>query len=84
MTSICMTVTAKSVMGGIDRDFWDCDKPCPIVEIPVPHDRLIDESQIKAVELEDSVHFMRWERGSEMEFQIDVPTVIEAEGRNDR
>ena len=66
--------------GAIDRDFWDCDKPCPIVEVPAPHGQLIDENQIKAVELEDPVHFMRWERGSEMEFQIDAPTVIEAEG----
>lgn len=66
--------------GGIDRDFWDCDKECPIVEVPVPHGDLIDKSQIKVVELEDSVHLMRWERNSEVDFRIEAPTVIEAEG----
>lgn len=28
--------------GKIDRDFWDCDNPCPIVEVPTPHGDLID------------------------------------------
>lgn len=28
--------------GKIDRDFWDCDKPCPIIEVPAPHGNLID------------------------------------------
>ena len=52
---------------------------CPLVEVPAPHGDLIDKSQIKVVELEDSVHFMRWERNSEVDFRIEAPTVIEAE-----
>ena len=37
--------------GKIDRDFWDCDKPCPIVEIPTPHGRIADmDEAIKCIE----------------------------------
>lgn len=52
---------------------------CPLVEVPASHGDLIDKSQIKVVELEDSVHLMRWERNSEVDFRIEAPTVIEAE-----
>ena len=32
--------------GGIDRDFWLCDKSCPIIEIPISHGGLVDINDV--------------------------------------
>ena len=37
--------------------------------------RLIDADNIKAVELEDSITCMRWEKGSEVGLWMDAPTI---------
>ena len=58
--------------GKIDRDFWDCDKECPIFEVSVPHGDLIDRNALIEFCAE------RW-----IPLNIDAvnmqPTVIEAE-----
>ena len=40
--------------GGIDRDFWICDKPCPIK----PFDNVLDEikAEIAEMKMEDNSH----------------------------
>lgn len=38
--------------GKTDKDDWTCDKPCPIVEVPVPHGDLIDRQKL----IEDNKH----------------------------
>ena len=55
--------------GTIDRDFWDCDKECPIVEISVPHGDLIDRDFLKKYNVFNYLYKA-----------YDAPTVIEAEG----
>lgn len=67
--------------GAIDRDFWDCDKPCPIVEILVPHGNLIDaDALIKSFNEMEQTQIIKL-----IKSLIDLqPTVIETEGRNDR
>jgi len=58
--------------GKIDRDDWTCDKPCPIVEVPVPHGDLIDRNALIEFCAE------RW-----IPLNVDAvnmqPTIIEAE-----
>lgn len=65
--------------GGIDRDFWDCDKPCPIVEVPVPHGRIVDMDEaikcIEEVKGKDAIWAI-----SLIEWACGKRTVIEAEG----
>ena len=41
--------------GGIDRDFWDCEKPCPIVELPIPHGDLIDINSKITIGIKDGL-----------------------------
>lgn len=67
--------------GGIDRDFWDCDKPCPIVEIPTPHGLIADiDEAIKCIEevtgkdAEFAISLIKWACGKR--------TIIEAEDGN--
>ncbi len=80
--------------GGIDRDDWTCDKPCPIIEVPAPHGRLIDADALKNY-IENDGHteaFAMAQIGREGKFFLmgniiadidEQPTVIEAEGRTD-
>lgn len=64
--------------GKIDRDFWDCDKECPIVEVPAPHGRLIDADALLEDVRNNSVSYSADDFAHEW---VDVqPTVIEAEG----
>ena len=49
------------------------------IPLPKGHGRLIDENQIDTVELEDSITFMRYTKGGEVDLRIDTPTIIEAE-----
>lgn len=70
--------------GKIDRDFWDCDKECPIVEVSVPHGRLIDygwvvENVIKKLGIKDKQYLLQAEKAL-MILVDEAPTVIEAEG----
>lgn len=65
--------------GSIDRDFWDCDKTCPIVEVPAPHGDLIDRNALQC-EVDD-IGLGYYEVLGVTEDTIDnTPTVIEAEG----
>lgn len=41
--------------GKIDRDFWDCENPCPIVEVPAPHGDLIDIGSKITVAIKDGL-----------------------------
>ena len=67
--------------GGIDRDFWCCDKTCPIVEVPAPHGRLIDADALLEDVRNNSVSYSADDFAHEW---VDVqPTVIEAEGTDD-
>lgn len=54
-------------------DIGERHPECPLVEVPTPHGRLIDEDEITA--------FAQLERnGEEVESMDEFPTVIEAEG----
>lgn len=64
--------------GKTDKDDWTCDKPCPIVEIPAPHGRLIDADKL--------MHDISEYHVSDGKFQhwVDVQSpVIEAEGTDE-
>lgn len=64
--------------GGIDRDFWDCENPCPIVEIPYPHGRIADmDEAIKCIE-EVEGKDAEWAIAL-IEWACDKRTIIEAE-----
>lgn len=54
--------------------------------LPKGHGRLIDADDIRVIELEDSLHIIRHEKGDEIDVYIDAPTVIESdtEEREDR
>lgn len=41
--------------GKIDRDFWTCDKTCPIVEVPTPHGDLIDINNRITIGIKDGL-----------------------------
>lgn len=49
------------------------------VELPKGHGRLIDADDIRVIELEDSLHIIRHEKGDEIDVYIDAPTIIEAD-----
>lgn len=49
------------------------------VPLPKGHGRLIDEDDIKEIELEDSLHFIHHEKGDEVEVYIDAPTILETD-----
>lgn len=68
--------------GKIDRDFWDCDKECPIVEVSAPHGRLIDADKIIKAMNEMKVEGEVFVTAVEYVKLIvgDATTVIEAEG----
>jgi hypothetical protein len=64
--------------GGIDRDFWDCENPCPIVEVPVPHGRIADMDEVikcieevKGKDAEFAICLIEWACGKR--------TIVEAE-----
>ena len=57
-------------------DIGERHPECPLVEVPTPHGRLIDEDEITA--------YSYLERNDEEVESLDeFPTVIEAEGSND-
>ena len=80
-------------MAGIDK-WYECpfyaimkedysDKrfeKCPLVAVPEPHGRLIDETAIKEITLDDGLYVVTYCRGGNVIADIDAPTVIEAEG----
>lgn len=45
--------------------------------LPKGHGRLIDADDIRVIELEDSLHIIRHEKGDEIDVYIDAPTIIE-------
>lgn len=47
--------------------------------LPKGHGRLIDADDIRVIELEDSLYILRHEKGDEIDFYIDAPTIIEAD-----
>ena len=47
--------------------------------LPKGHGRLIDADDIRVIELEDSLHIIRHEKGDGIDVYIDAPTIIEAE-----
>ena len=68
--------------GGIDRDFWDCDKECPIIEVHTPHGRIADmDEAIKCIEevkdkdAELAISLIEWACGKR--------TIVEAEGTDE-
>ena len=50
------------------------------IPLPKGHGRLIDEDDIRVIELEDSLHIMRHEKGDEIDVYIDAPTIIDKDG----
>lgn len=66
--------------GKIDRDFWDCDKPCPIVEVPTPHGDLIDINSKITIGIKDGLKITTVKRLLN-DTAVRLPKiVIEAEG----
>lgn len=63
----CVILIKKGIRGGTWTDQYS---KCPLVEVPEPHGRLIDEDALKAV-----AEFYE----TELELRK-APTVIEAEG----
>lgn len=53
------------------------------VTIPKGHGDLIDVNDIKVIELEDSLHIIRHEKGDEIDVYIEAPTVIKADIQNE-
>jgi hypothetical protein len=47
--------------------------------LPKGHGALIDISNIDVIELEDSIHFIRHEKGDDVDVYIGAPTIIEAD-----
>lgn len=47
--------------------------------LPKGHGDLIDVNDIRVIELEDSLHIVRHEKGDEIDVYIDAPTIIEAD-----
>lgn len=45
--------------------------------LPEHHGRLIDADDIRVIELEDSLHIIRHEKGDDIDVYIDAPTIIE-------
>ena len=71
---------------GVSKDFieevlraYPHNSPIEIVEVAEPHGRLIDEDEIKTVEVwrpeGHGVYYL-----TDFPFEVDAPTVIEAEG----
>ena len=50
--------------------------------LPKGHGDLIDIDDIRVIELEDSLHIIRHEKGDEIDVYIDAPTIIKAESEN--
>ena len=46
--------------------------------LPKGHGALIDISNIDVIELEDSIHFIRHEKGDDVDVYIGAPIIIEA------
>jgi len=51
--------------------------------LPNGHSDLIDVNDIKVIELEDSLHIIRHEKGDEINVYIEAPTVIKADIQNE-
>ena len=51
--------------------------------LPKGHSDLIDVNDIKVIELEDSLHIIRHEKGDEINVYIEAPTVIKADIQNE-
>ena len=49
------------------------------VVLPKGHGKLIDINNINVIELEDSLHIIRHEKGDDVDVYIDAPTVVEAD-----
>ena len=49
------------------------------VPLPKGYGRLIDADDIRVIELEDSLHIIRHEKGDDVDVYIDAPTIIEAD-----
>ena len=47
--------------------------------LPKGHGDLIDVNDIKVIELEDSLHRIRHERGDEIDVYIEASTIVEAD-----
>lgn len=45
--------------------------------LPEHHGRLIDADDIRVIELEDSLHVIRHEKGDDVDVYTDAPTIIE-------
>lgn len=61
---------------------FDNETVCDAIKDGTPllkrHGRLIDADDIRVIELEDSLHIIRHEKGDEIDVYIDAPTIIEA------
>lgn len=49
------------------------------VVLPKRHGRIVDVDDISVIELEDSLHIIRHEKGDDVDVYIDAPTIIEAD-----
>ena len=62
---------------GLSSYKHDC---CPLVEIPVPHGRIVDVDELPSFCVIDSLENTRCVLWREID---DAPTIIEAEGKDD-
>ena len=52
--------------------------------LPKGHGRLIDADDIRVIELEDSLHFIRHKKGDDIDVYIDASTIIEADKESEK
>ena len=52
--------------------------------LPKGHGDLIDVGEIRVIELEDSLHTIRHEKGDDVDVYIDAPTIIEADTESEQ
>ena len=76
-TALCRLYDYKPCFDDFSQEYENKrSNNCPLVEVPTPHGRLIDEDEITA--------YSYLERNDEEVESLDeFPTVIEAEGSND-
>ena len=93
-TAVCKVNYYKPCFADHSNEFLKrCSDSCPLVEVPVPHGRLIDESNVKDAIYErlkvlQTHEVFRGKHGDidllgVMPYIAKIPTVIEAEGRTE-
>lgn len=82
MTKINTNTYAKKVRKAKNEDryvHYEWEIIANGIVLPKGHGRLIDIDNISVIELEDSLHIIRHEKGDNIDWYIDAPTIIEAD-----